>query len=77
MSSIIPVSSTIKYGFRIRTRHGLLVENLTIHGRDEAEAERKLRQMYQHCQILECVMLQSGRRADSMSFEELVSLIAK
>ena len=30
--------STIKYGFRIRTRHGLLVENLSIHGRDEVEA---------------------------------------
>ncbi|MFM9971997.1 MAG: hypothetical protein ACKVQK_26755 [Burkholderiales bacterium] len=67
----------MKFGFRIRTRHGLLVENLSIHGRDEAEAERKIRQMYQHCQILECVILHSGRRPDSMSFEDLVSIIAK
>ena len=73
----MPASSTIKFGFRIRTRHGLLVENLSIHGRDESEAERKLRQMYQHCQVLECVILQSGRHADSPSFEDLVSLIAK
>ena len=28
-----------------------------IHGRDEADAERKLRQMYLHCEILErCIM---------------------
>lgn len=69
--------STIKYGFRIRTRHGLLVENLSIHGRDEVEAEKKLRQMYQQCQILECVILQSGRRPESRSFEDLISIIAK
>lgn len=68
---------TIKFGYRIRTRHGLLVENLAIHGRDEADAERKLRQMYQHCQILGCAVLQAGRRADSISFEDVVSLIAK
>ena len=69
--------STIKYGFRIRTRHGLQVENLSIHGRDEAEAERKLRQMYQNCQIMECVVLQTGPRADSLSFEDVISLISK
>jgi hypothetical protein len=45
--------STKKYGFRIRTRHGLLIERLSIHGRDPADAERKLRQMYHHCEILQ------------------------
>ncbi|MBX6393726.1 MAG: hypothetical protein IRY96_09635 [Burkholderiales bacterium] len=47
-------SATIKYRFRIRTRQGLLVDKLAIHGRDQADAERKLRQMYPHCEILEC-----------------------
>ena len=42
-----PVLS-VKFAYRIRTRHGLLVERLTIQGRDEADAEKKLRQMYQH-----------------------------
>lgn len=42
-----------KYQFRIRTRDGLTVDNLSIHGKDEADAERKLRQMYQHCKIIE------------------------
>ena len=32
------VSNTIKYRFRIRTRHRLVLENLVIHGRDEADA---------------------------------------
>lgn len=30
-----------------------MVEHLKIHGRDEADAERKLREIYQHCEILE------------------------
>lgn len=32
----------IKYIFRIRARTGMLVENLNVHGRDRAEAEKKL-----------------------------------
>jgi hypothetical protein len=70
-------SSLVKYGFRIRTRHGLVVENLTIQGRDEADAERKLRQMYLHCEVLDCSILASLRRSEQLSFEEVVSLISK
>lgn len=70
-------SSTTRYGFRIRTRHGLVVENLVIHGRDEADAERKLRQMYQHCQVLECIILASNRKAEQVSFEDVVTLLTK
>lgn len=70
-------SSLVKYGFRIRTRHGLVVENLTIQGRDEADAERKLRQMYLHCEVLDCSVLASLRRPEQLSFEEVVSLISK
>jgi len=54
---MLPSSNTTKFGFRIRTRDGLIVERLMIHGRDEADAERKLRQMYLHCEVLErCIM---------------------
>ena len=49
-------SAITKYGFRIRTRSGLIVDNLLIHGRDEVDAERKLRQMYQHGNILQCTV---------------------
>lgn len=49
-------SAIVKYGFRIRTRSGLIVDKLLIHGADESDAVRKLRQMYQHCKILECTL---------------------
>lgn len=57
-------SAIIKYGFSIRTRTGLIVNNLLIHGRDEVDAERKLRQMYQHCRILQCTVHQPGKSAE-------------
>ena len=70
--------STTKYGFRIRTRDGLLVENLMIHGRDEADAQRKLAQMYRNCEVLECRVqhpagLPSARNATLAEVIELVS----
>lgn len=50
-----------KFRFRIRTRQGLLIERLSIQGRDEADAARKLRQMYQHCEILQSSVRPSAR----------------
>lgn len=70
-------NSTLKYNFKIRTRHGLVVDNLSIHGRDEADAVRKLRQMYTHCEILETVIAAGNRKASPMTFEEVVALISK
>ena len=84
---MLPLLNTTKFGFRIRTRQGLIVEHLMIHGRDEADAERKLRQMYLHCEILERSVMQpatmqpslgsSPGTPDGTSFEEIVSLITK
>jgi hypothetical protein len=84
---MLPSLNTTKFGFRIRTRQGLVVEHLMIRGRDEADAERKLRQMYLDCEILErsvlqpAVMRPSPAPASSTpggtSFEEIVSLISK
>jgi hypothetical protein len=54
----------LKFAFRIRTRGGLIVDNLLIHGRDEIDAERKLRQMYQYCKVLECKVHRPGKRAE-------------
>ncbi|MBI4984745.1 MAG: hypothetical protein HZC24_05225 [Rhodocyclales bacterium] len=65
-----------KYGFRIRTRDGLTVDNLLIHGRDELDAERKLRQMYHGCQIVECSPMYGGARGITANYEEVVRLIA-
>ena len=84
---MIPSLNTTKFGFRIRTRQGLIVEHLMIHGRDEADAERKLRQMYLHCEILERSVMQPAMMQPSLStppaasdgstFEEIVTLISK
>lgn len=66
-----------KYAFRIRTRQGLVVDNLMIHGRDENEAQRKLRQMYRDCEIIECVCHRGGVRTPVANLEEVMSLIAR
>jgi hypothetical protein len=64
-----------KFGFRIRTRDGSLVENLMIAGKDEADAIRKLRQMYRDCEILESGTVQDELKTASLSFEDIAKLI--
>ncbi len=41
-----------RFGFSIRTRGGVLIENLSIPGLDAEEAERKLRQIYVGCSVI-------------------------
>lgn len=53
-------SQTIRYRFRIRTQRGLTIDRLVIHGRDQADAERKLRQMYPRCQVQSCAALEAA-----------------
>jgi hypothetical protein len=65
-----------KFGFRIRTRGGSMVDNLTIQGRDLGEAERKLRQVYHHCVILETREVLDAGSADVSDLEGVIGLIA-
>jgi hypothetical protein len=65
-----------KYAFRIRTRVGLVINNLMIHGRDPAEAHRKLRQMYRDCEIIECVCHRGGVRTPVAGYDGKVPLAA-
>ena len=67
----------IKYAFRIRTRLGVVVDNLMIHGCDEYDAQRKLRQVYHGCQIIECVCHRGSVRVPVASFEEVANLIVR
>ena len=70
-------TSASKYGFRIRTRSGGVVDNLLIFGRDEAEAERKLRQIYLGCEILESKRLaMQVHRSQHVNYEDVVDLIS-
>lgn len=66
-----------KYGFRIRTRSGVVVDNLMIQGRDEAEARHKLCQIYNDCEILEtrCLAVVVGGRHVAYNYEDVVDMI--
>lgn len=66
-----------KFSFRIRTRIGLVVDNLMIHGHDEIDAQRKLRQIYRDCEILDCVCHRGNLRSPPASLEDVLSIITR
>ena len=67
----------MKFGLKIRTRSGLPVDNLVVQARDQAEAERKVTQMYLHCEILECRQIQTAARDDATDLDGIISLISR
>jgi hypothetical protein len=73
----LPAAPLCKFGFRIRTRSGLPVDNLVVHARDQAEAERRISQMYMHCEIIECKQLQTAARDEGSDLENIISLISR
>lgn len=65
----------IKFGFTIKTRGGTTVDNLLIAARDRIEAERKLSQIYHHCEILACHEVQASINEDTLDLEKAINLI--
>ena len=65
----------VKFGFRIRTRSGSTVDNLAIHAADQEAAQRKLRQMYPDCEVLDAWSGATQIRPVAQSFEDVVDLI--
>ena len=66
----------LKYGFKIKTRGGMVVDNLMVAAPDRAAAERKINQIYHHCEILDCQELrQSSARDEGMDLEGVFALI--
>ncbi len=65
-----------KFGFTIRTRDGSMVENLVIPGRDQVEAERKLRQVYRECTVLQVRVLSAPAAPAGSDLESLITHIA-
>jgi hypothetical protein len=43
----------VRYGFNIRTKAGQRVDNIQIMAATAGDAERRLRQMYLQCEIIE------------------------
>ncbi len=74
-----PVPAMQKYDFSIRTRDGQHIVSVVIAGRDQEDAERKLRQMYHHCEVLGCQQrsAEDHRPQQAVSMEDIITLISK
>ncbi|MEW5893578.1 MAG: hypothetical protein AB1697_10590 [Pseudomonadota bacterium] len=69
-------TSLTKHGFRIRTRSGVIVDNLQIYGRDAQEAEQKLMRMYPGCTVMDSRVVAPACNANAgSSFEDVVDLL--
>ncbi len=66
----------IRFGFNIKTRTGQRVENISIMAGSQRDAERRLRQMYHQCEILECNTQTVPRRVDTLDVEGVIGLIS-
>jgi hypothetical protein len=66
----------VRFGFSIRTRTGQHVENISILADSQADAERRLRQMYDRCQIVGCQTEAVARRFESLDLASVVELIS-
>lgn len=66
----------IRYGFNIKTRTGQRVENISIMAGSQTDAERRLRQMYQHCEVVECNAQTVPRRVDTLDVEGVIGMIS-
>jgi hypothetical protein len=64
-----------RYGFNIKTRSGQRVDNICIMAAHREDAERRLRQMYHHCEIVAC-HTEAIRQSDPLDVEGIVSLIS-
>jgi hypothetical protein len=68
----------LKFDFSVKTRDGQKVESILIQGKDLPDAERKLRQMYRHCEVTQCKAISIDKVVgQSLDIEEVLSLISK
>jgi hypothetical protein len=68
----------LKYDFSIHTRDGLKIASIVIAGRDQQDAERKLRQMYRQCEILSCKVRNAETRSQhGITIDRGLSLVTK
>jgi hypothetical protein len=65
-----------KYVYRIRSKNGVVIDNLQIYGRDEDDARQKLQKMYVHCDILDCRVL-STVKAVTSNYEDILDFLIK
>ena len=66
----------IRFGFNIRTRLGQRVDNIQIMAATLDDAERRLRQMYVSCEIVERRQQSVMQRNDTLDVEHVIGLIS-
>jgi hypothetical protein len=66
-----------RFGFNLKTRSGQRVENISIMAPTQADAERRLRQMYLRCEILDCHHTAVPQRIDTLDVEAVIGLISR
>jgi hypothetical protein len=66
----------IRFGFNIRTRHGQPVDNIQIMAATQDDAERRLRQMYHQCVIVDCHEQSVPRRYEALDVDDVIGLIS-
>ena len=66
----------VRFGFNIRTRLGQRVDNIQIMAATLDDAERRLRQMYVSCEIIERREQSIMRRGDTLDVEHVIGLIS-
>lgn len=67
----------IKYALKIKTRGGTVVDNLMIAARDRGDAERKVTQIYHHCEIVECNEVLPAIKEETLDLERAINLITR
>ena len=64
-----------RFGFNIRTRSGQRVDNICIMAANRQDAERRLRQMYHHCEITVCNS-EAVRRTEPLDLAGVIGIIS-
>jgi hypothetical protein len=64
-----------RFGFNIRTRSGQRVDNICIMAANRQDAERRLRQMYHHCEITVCNS-EAVRRSEPLDLAGVIGIIS-
>jgi hypothetical protein len=68
----------IRFGFNIRTRSGQRVENVSIMAATRDDAERRLRQMYQMCEVITCNAqpVMRERQIDALDLAAVIEMMS-
>lgn len=65
-----------RFGFTIKTRSGQRVDNICIMAANKADAERRLRQMYHQCEIVNCQTETVNLRNDHAAVEGALGAVS-